>query len=245
MPTLSKRLEDLITASILRTPEPLARLLFGRVPRNDYGAPLDRQIHILLELIERAERPALNELTLPDARDQYEAVTRSMDVPHEPMETVRQIRFEGPNGQIPAVLYRPSRAETLPACVFYHGGGFTVGSAKGYEGVARLLAARSGCAVINVDYRLAPEHPFPAGITDAIAAFTKTLERADEFGIDPHRVAVAGDSAGATLATVVAQQRLLDGALGPALQLLVYPATSHRGDFTSRRFFGRRLLPHR
>lgn len=118
-----------------------------------------------------------------------------------------------------------------PLLVYYHGGGFTYGDVDTHDGVCRTLCRHAGAHVLSVDYRLAPEHPFPAAVEDARAALRWAHANADQLGADARNVGVAGDSAGGNLAAVVAQLAARDGGPAPVLQLLIYPAT----DFTSRR----------
>lgn len=134
-------------------------------------------------------------------------------------------------GGVPARLYRPKTDATLGLLLYLHGGGWVLGSVETHDHVARALAAESGCAVLSVDYRLAPEHPFPAGLEDAFAASAWTHERAASLGCDPDRLAIGGDSAGANLAAVVTQS----GRFRFRFQLLVYPVTDARGGTTSYR----------
>jgi acetyl esterase len=119
---------------------------------------------------------------------------------------------------VPVRLYHPDPGTPLPGLVYFHGGGFYTGSVAGYDPVLRVLVHATGCAMVSVDYRLAPEYPFPAGVRDAVEATVDLAARTGELGLDPRRIGVAGDSAGANLAAVVARYRpdLL------ALQLLVY-----------------------
>lgn len=150
-------------------------------------------------------------------------------------------RSHGGECDIPAVLYRPKpnpltvagkhegaarpSDKALPCVVYFHGGGWMLGSAQSHDAVARALCAGGDVVVLNVDYRLAPEHVFPAAVEDAVAAFRWTHAHAEELGIDPNRIAVAGDSAGGNLAAVVAQVTTRDGDAKPALQMLFVPAT--------------------
>ncbi|WP_458317719.1 alpha/beta hydrolase [Mycolicibacterium brisbanense] len=136
--------------------------------------------------------------------------------------------IEGPAGPIPLRVYRPPTADgtTLPVVVFIHGGGWSVGDLDTYDGIARDHAVRAHAVVVSVEYRLAPEHPFPAAVDDAWAATQWVAAHAAELGADPDRLAVAGDSAGGNLSAVMAQ--LARDAGGPAIrfQLLWYPATT-------------------
>ena len=132
-------------------------------------------------------------------------------------------------GGVPARLYRPSAQDGLGLLVYLHGGGWVLGSVETHDHVARALAAQSGCAVLSLDYRLAPEHPFPAGLDDAFAATGWTYEHAEALGCDPERLAIGGDSAGANLAAVVTQSARVPF----GFQLLVYPVADARGESAS------------
>ncbi|HZZ51724.1 MAG TPA: alpha/beta hydrolase [Pseudonocardia sp.] len=131
------------------------------------------------------------------------------------------------DGDIPVRIYWPvADAKDLPVVVFYHGGGFVIGDLNTHDGMTRLIAAQTGAIVVAVDYRLAPEHPFPAAVDDAFTALKWVSAHAAELGADPSRLAVAGDSAGGNLSAVVSQ--LARDAGGPAIkfQMLWYPATA-------------------
>jgi acetyl esterase len=157
------------------------------------------------------------------------------------MQSIREITFTGPASELAARVYRP-REGRLPGCVFFHGGGFVIGSHDSYEGFCTALAKRADCVVISVDYRLAPERPFPAAIADCCAAFEAVLKRADELGVIRDSVAVAGDSAGGNLATVVCQQQVEQGRPLPTYQLLIYPKTDYGDAYRSRRLFAEGFL---
>ena len=143
---------------------------------------------------------------------------------------VRDLSIPGPAGQIPARHYRPATAEPMPLLVFYHGGGWTIGDLDTYDALCRLTCRDAEVHVLSVDYRLAPEHPAPAAVDDAYAAFRWAHEHAGELGAISDKVAVGGDSAGGNLAAVVSQLARDDEGPMPVLQWLIYPRT----DFTAK-----------
>jgi len=149
----------------------------------------------------------------------------------------------GAAGPRRARVYTPAGIRTMaaPALVFFHGGGYALGSIESHDGLCRGLASKARVVVISVDYRLAPEHPFPAAVDDAIAATRSVLDEASSLGIDPNAVAVGGDSAGGCLATVVAQA-LKSAPLRPAFQLLIYPVTDATRRAASHQVFGEGLM---
>jgi len=183
--------------------------------------PLDSQCAAFLDQLAAAGGSPLHELTPSEARER--AFPPELTGPEQPLHAVDDRVLPGVAGPVPIRVYRPSAGAPLPALVYFHGGGFVLGGLDMNDRPCRALANGAGCVVISVDYRLAPEHPFPAAFDDALAATAYVAAHAAEFGVDANRIAVGGDSAGATLATQVAQ-RARDGG-GPALafQLLVYP----------------------
>jgi acetyl esterase len=185
---------------------------------------LHPQCKSFLDMLAAAGGPGLNELPLDEARKvPYQMI--ELGCPEEEVAQIDTRVIPGPV-QIPVRVYRPSLATDLPALMFFHGGGFVICNLDTHDRTCRSLANASGCVVLSVDYRLAPEHKFPAAAEDAYSATRYVAEHASEFGIDPGRIAVGGDSAGGTLATVVAMMARDRG--GPALkfQLLVYPVTN-------------------
>jgi acetyl esterase len=142
-----------------------------------------------------------------------------------PVESIRSVadrRLPRPGGEIRVRVYRPAEGGRLPVLVYFHGGGWVVGSLDSHDGVARFLANHAGCVVVSVDYRLAPEHKFPAAVEDAWSATTWVRDHATEIGVDPARLAVGGDSSGGNLAAVVTRHAR-DRGLEIGFQLLVYP----------------------
>ncbi|WP_284745266.1 alpha/beta hydrolase [Amycolatopsis sp. RTGN1] len=151
----------------------------------------------------------------------------------------RDSSWPGPGGPLPLRLYDPAGIPAPgPALVYFHGGGFVLGSLDTHEGACRLLAEEAGVRVVSIGYRLAPEHPFPAAASDAVAAFAYVSSHAAEFGIDPARLAVGGDSSGGNLAAVVAHAAARGELPRPAFSLLLTPATDALGESLSHRQFG-------
>jgi acetyl esterase len=187
---------------------------------------LHPQCKAFLDMLAAAGGPGIHELPVDEARKvPYRMI--ELGGPEEPVAQVDARTLPGPV-PIPVRVYRPSAAQDLPALVYFHGGGFVICNLDTHDRACRMLANASGCVVVSVDYRLAPENKFPAAVEDAYSATRYVAEHASEFGVDPSRIAVGGDSAGANLATVVTLMARDRG--GPALkfQLLIYPVT----DFT-------------
>jgi acetyl esterase len=151
----------------------------------------------------------------------------------EPVHEVVDRTVLGPGGDVPVRIYRPSAATPLPALLWFHGGGWTIGSVESHDPTCRSLANAVDCVVVSVDYRLAPEHKFPCAVEDAWAATEWVARQSEELGIDPARLGVAGDSAGGNLAAVVALLARDAGTPPLAFQLLVYPVTDYEFDSES------------
>ncbi|CAN5331213.1 alpha/beta hydrolase [soil metagenome] len=211
-------------------PDPVAHADLGAV-----GA-LDPEVANILRLAAKARRPEYWQLTPAEARVAYERAMRVLDI--APARVHRVEPIDVPGGS-PAQLYwprEPSWTEPLPALVWFHGGGFTVGSVKTADALARRWCNGAACAVLSVDYRLAPEHKFPTAVDDAWAALRWIADEAASLGIDANRLAVGGDSAGGTLAAACAI-RARDESLPLRQQLLVYPGMASRQDSDSHRRF--------
>lgn len=180
----------------------------------------------LLALIRAANRPAFQDLVPVEARAAYAAGRAALQPPPDAVAEVTDLDIPGPGGPLPLRLYRGAGVDgVLPCLLYLHGGGWVVGDLDSHDGVCRRLANLAGCRVIAVDYRLAPEHPFPAAVLDAAAALVWVAAHAATLGIDPARIAVGGDSAGGTLAAVLALMGRDGTVPAPSFQLLLYPAT--------------------
>jgi acetyl esterase/lipase len=183
------------------------------------------EVRFLLDAIAALGSPPIEEQTPEQVREAYGQFSALAN--RAQMASVTDRTFPGPAGDVPVRVYVPtSDPGPRPVLVYFHGGGWVIGDLESHDATVRALAAASGVTVVAVDYRLAPEHPFPAAVDDCQAAVRWVAEPSTtaELGVDPDRMAVGGDSAGGNLAAVAAQQ-LRD--TGPALrfQLLVYPAT--------------------
>ncbi|HJL16327.1 MAG TPA: alpha/beta hydrolase [Sandaracinaceae bacterium LLY-WYZ-13_1] len=227
-----------LTRGALSTLPSVARPLTGVLPQNDRGARLDPSVHLALRVLEAGGNPTFDELGADRARVEFEKLPRLADVPPLPVERVEDQWIPGPDGEIPIRIYRPREAPAPgPAVLYFHGGGWVVGSLASHDATCRFFARRTGLTVIAVDYRLAPEHAFPAAVEDAVAAFRWVRDHGAAFGVDGARIAVAGDSAGGNLAAVVcAQVRDADEPM-PAFQLLIYPGTDLTRSMPSHRLF--------
>jgi acetyl esterase len=190
--------------------------------------PLDPDAQLVIDMIRAAGRPPFETLTPNEARQAYSNSRRILQPQPEDVAEVSNLAAPGPHGDIKLRLYRgrnTSPNEKLPALIYYHGGGWLLGDLDSHDVVCRRFANIARCRVVSVDYRMAPEHKFPASVDDSAAATRWAIANADTLGIDASRVAVGGDSAGGNLAAVMALMAR-DGTLPPLVfQLLIYPAT--------------------
>jgi acetyl esterase len=190
-------------------------------------ASLHPQIREVLKVMAEAQLRPIEEMTPVEARKQMEATARARKAEPLPVARVEERTIPGPAGEIRLRLYWPQAAAPVPAIVYYHGGGHVIGSLDTHDFVARNLCSGVGASVVSVDYRMGPEHKFPAAVDDCWAALQWVGANAESLGADRSRIGVHGDSAGANLAAVVAL--LARDAGGPrlALQSLVYPITDY------------------
>lgn len=188
---------------------------------------LDPGVRALLDALEQLDRPPMSTGTPDQARAAFRQLTVDIRQPSMiiPVAEVEDLTIPGPAGLIRARSYQPGTDDDpLPTVVFFHGGGFVIGDLDTHDNQARRLCRDANAVVVSVDYRRAPEHPWPAGVDDAFAAIRWVADNIDRFGGDVDRLAVAGDSAGGNFTAVVTQ--LCRDLGGPALraQLLIYPA---------------------
>ena len=234
----SDRLQAALVRAIGSLPVSVKKALAGRPIRRD-GLELDLDMQLLVRLGNSWRQPALlREGTPDDARRLVSRAVRLMET-RAPIGDVRvePAEVSGEDGDLPARLYVPTEDHGRSnggLIVYYHGGGWVTGNLDTHDQPCRLLANSSGARVLSVDYRLAPEHPYPAPTSDAVGAFREVCARANSFGADPKRVAVAGDSAGGHLAAVTALVCAADGGPAPAFQLLIYPVTDLANTARSR-----------
>lgn len=220
------KLEYKLLAATMRLPRPLLSLFAGRTVVKD-GQPLDLHCQALLKLMRLSRQPALEDGGAERGRRYMDARSPALSGAPRQLTRVEDRVIETPDAKIPIRLYAPTQRGTgaLPALVYFHGGGFVLGSITSHDRVCRIVADEARCVVINVEYRCAPEHRFPAATDDALAAFRWVRDRASELGIDATRIAIGGDSAGGNLAIGVCSACIQNGEPGPNYQWLVYPVT--------------------
>jgi acetyl esterase len=224
MTALGIRAQAAVVHGLLALPSPVRRLLAGPPVRID-GQEMALDAQLMLRLKDRSGSDVFTD-PVDRARARYDELPRVITYGSPTPVATREVGVPAEHGDIPATLYTPAEVpEPSGLLVYFHGGGFCVGSRTSHDPVARYLAGHAGVRVLSVEYRRAPEHPFPAAVDDAIAAFEYAHRHAADLGADPDRIAVGGDSAGGNLAAVTAQQAVRRGGAVPAFQLLMYPPT--------------------
>ncbi|MGH7933603.1 MAG: alpha/beta hydrolase [Candidatus Binataceae bacterium] len=199
---------------------------------------LDPQMKALLDQLTAAGGKPFHELTPAQARAAIEMLFQAFRSPTSPpVGKVEDRKIPGPGGEIPVRIYTPTGAGPFGALLYFHGGGWVVGTLNDYDEVCRSLTVGTGCVTVSVDYRLAPEHKFPAAPEDCYAAAKWTADNARTLNVDPARIAAGGDSAGGNLAAVVAQMARDRGGLKLVHQVLIYPAIDAADDTPSQREF--------
>ncbi len=241
-PTIPSQVEAAALRGLMALPAPLMRRLAGPPVVVD-GQTLDLETQWMLRLRELLRLPAAETLPVPAGRA---VITHNAGLTggRQPIGETRDLDVPGPDGPLAARLYGP-RAPVSPGAttgagspllVFLHGGGFMYGDLDSHDAVCRFLAERADVRVLAVDYRIGPEHRFPAAVDDCWTAYQWVVEHADRLGADPERIGVGGDSAGGCLATVVAM-RAANAGVPCRHQLLVYPVTDMVNGSDSRRLF--------
>ena len=202
------------------------------------GQELEPEIQLMLLLLKISGRASFEELPVPEARAEIRREAALYSGPPIPIGRVDHLEVPGADGALSARLYVPEGLSgPAPLLVYLHGGGWVVGDLDTHDQPCRFLAKEAGVRVLAVDYRRAPEHPFPAPLEDCLAATRNALEDAERFGADPARVAVGGDSAGGNLAAAVSRLLAHEGGPAPAFQLLIYPVTDLSRKRDSYRLF--------
>jgi acetyl esterase len=186
---------------------------------------LDPTVRFLLETIEAEGNPPLESFSPMEARKLAEEGMKPVRGTMEPLRSIENLRIPGPAGEIPIRVYTPESQAPRPVLVYFHGGGWVVCNLDTHDVVCSAISHRAGAVVVAVDYRLAPEHKFPAAVIDCYAATLWVAANAGKFGIDPTRISVGGDSAGGNLAAVVSLKSRDENGPAIALQVMVYPVT--------------------
>jgi acetyl esterase/lipase len=244
VPRLPAVVEHLLVKFVCGLPSGVQKLLFGEPPVLD-GQQLAMDIHALLWLDRLVSDNGFSkEKGVEETR--ADRLKEARIVAHRPpiaMARVEELELPGPAGPLRARLYTPPAAqEPSRLLVYFHGGGWVIGDLDTHDDPCRFLAAHSGVKLLSVDYRLAPEHPFPAAAEDASAAYQWAAAEAGRLGVDAGRIAVGGDSAGGNLAAAACLIARESGFASPAMQLLIYPVTETAGTARSRRTFAEGFL---
>ena len=238
MPDLRFRFESTLLRLVLGLSPRVQRALI-RKPIVVDGLTLAPELQLLLRLEKIARVPAAETLPLAEARNELRR-QQLMAGGSQPVGDLRDLKVDGAEGPMLARLYTPTErlgADPAPTMLFIHGGGWMYGDLESHDPVCRFLAETSGVQVLAIDYRLAPEHKFPAAVEDCQAAYRWLVEHADEVNADPNRLAVGGDSAGGTLSASTALYAAEQG-LPLAFQLLIYPGADFVDRTRSRKLFG-------
>lgn len=229
-----------VMTRLMSLPTPAVRRLAGP-PITIEGRTLDPRAQLMLRLM-RLAGPPIEDRPISQGRRAMVASTRAVGG-NQPVGSVSDRVIPGPGGDLTLRLYAPrGRTGIAPAVMFVHGGGFVYGGLSSHDAVCRFLAEEAQVRVVAVRYRLAPEHPFPAAVEDVRAAWQWVVDNAEAVGIDPDRIGVAGDSAGANLAAVLCQQLVAEGGRVPDHQVLIYPVTDFSTRRRSRDLFGEGFL---
>jgi acetyl esterase len=245
-PRLPPRIEHRILRIVCGLPGGLNRAIFGAPPRID-GQQLATEMQALrrlANLVRDESASAYGKLSPQQGRARIRAGAAAVAGPKHSEPTAFDMAIPGSEGMIPARFYEPHEIglENRPLIVYFHGGGWTIGDLDTCDSVCRFLALNTPATVLSVGYRLAPEHPFPAAVEDAWAAYRWAALDNARLGVDPARIAVAGDSAGGNLAAAVSLRARDEEGPSPAMQALIYPVTDVVGGQLSRDTFAKGFL---
>ncbi len=234
---LSDRLQRAALRRIFSLSPRVLRRIAGAPVTSPDGFTLGVHEQILLRAVKLVGHREAPDVGVTRTRIEMDRAAPIVDCVPVALRSITGRTIAGPGGPIPVRIYEPEGGRAVkPVLVFFHGGGFVVGSLESHHGVCCALAAKADAVVVSVAYRLAPEHRFPAGVDDALAATRWAIREAASLGGDPRAVSVGGDSAGGNLAAVVSQETRSD-AVRPVLQILVYPATDLTRALPSHRMF--------
>jgi acetyl esterase len=229
-PSVAERLQGRTAQSLKALPRQAKLQLAGGTPIVRDGLTLDIDVQLMLAMAERTHTKQIEDLPVPEARDEFRRQTLSLAGPHPPtLPRVEELSLPVASADpIRARLYAPAPREGgTGLLVHFHGGGHVVGDLDTCETACRMLAHHAEVGVLSVDYRLGPDHRFPAAADDALAAFLWAVENAEHLGADPRRIAVGGDSAGGNLGAVVSLDAVKAGGPVPAFQFLIYPVCDY------------------
>jgi acetyl esterase len=221
---------------VMRLPRLLLRWVAGRPTEKD-GQQFDLHSQAFLRIVELSKQPTMEQVGVERGRRYMDARSPALNGPPRQLARVEDRTIPVADGQIAIRVYAPSIGAALPALVYFHGGGFVLGSIASHDRLCRILAAEAECAVISVEYRRAPEHRFPVAADDALSAFRWVRDHAADLGVIADRIAVGGDSAGGNLSAGVCLACVKNGEASPCYQWLAYPVTDLTNESRSYKLF--------